>query len=49
MLRWIDNCTTEQSALLYHKFDNARGSDYTRARYMELDVVALDVVETMEK
>ena len=21
--RWIDDCTTEQSARLYHKFDNA--------------------------
>ena len=42
--RWIDNCTTEQSARLYHKFDNALNSDYTRAGSVELDVA-----ETMEE
>ena len=34
-LRWIDKCTAEQSARLYHKVDNAR------ARSMELDVVEI--------
>ena len=42
--RWIDNCIAEQSAQLYHKFDNARGSNYARARSVELDVA-----ETMEE
>ena len=37
MSRWIDNCITEQSAQLYHKFDNARGSDYARVGSVELD------------
>ena len=31
-----DNCTTEQSARLYHKFDNTRGSDCAQARVVEL-------------
>ena len=34
--RWIDKCTTEHSARLYHKFDNARGSDYARVGSTEL-------------
>ena len=42
--RWIDNCTTQQSVLLYHKFDNARGSDYAR-----VELVELDASETMEE
>ena len=33
----INECITEQSAWLYHKFDNARGSDYARIGSMELD------------
>ena len=41
MLRCIENCITEQSARLYHKFDNAQGSDYTRAVATELDVVEI--------
>ena len=36
--RWIDNRTAEQSAWIYQKFDNVRGSDYARARSVELDV-----------
>ena len=44
MPRWIENCTSQQSALLYHKFDNARGSDFAR-----VVVVELDAVETMEE
>ena len=31
MPRWIDNRIVKQSAWTYHKFDNARGSDYARA------------------
>ena len=42
--RWIDNYTVELSARLYHKFDNARGSNYARAGSTELDAL-----ETMEK
>ena len=42
--RWIDNYTTEQSAWLYHKFDNVQGSDYARAGLVELDAT-----ETMEE
>ena len=42
--RWIDNCTAKQSALLYHKFNNARCSDYARAGLMEPDAL-----ETMEE
>ena len=42
--RWIDNCTVEQSARLYHKFDNVRGSDYARVGSVELDVA-----ETMKE
>ena len=37
MPRWIENCTVEQSAQLYHKFDNARGSDFARVMVKELD------------
>ena len=44
MSRGINNCTAEQSARLYHKFDNARGSNYARAGLVELDVA-----ETMEE
>ena len=44
MPRWIENCTSKQSARLYHKFDNARGSDFARVM-----VVELDVTETMEE
>ena len=44
MLRWIDDCTSEQSARLYHKFDNARGSDFAK-----VVAVKLDAEETMEK
>ena len=36
MLRWIDNSTAKQNARIYHKFDNTRGSDYARARSVEL-------------
>ena len=35
--RWINNCTVEQSAWLYHKFDNAQGSNYARVVVAELD------------
>ena len=42
--RWIENCTTKQSARLYHKFDNTRGSDFAR-----VVVAKLDAVETMEE
>ena len=41
---WIDDCITEQSALLYYKFDSARGSDYARAGSAELDTA-----ETMKE
>ena len=44
VLRWIDNCTAEQHARLYHKFDNSRGIDYARAGYVELDAT-----KTMEE
>ena len=44
VLRWIDNCIAEQSAQLYHKFDNTRGSDYARDGSMELNVA-----KTMEE
>ena len=44
MLRWIENCTAEQSAQIYHKFDKARGSDFAR-----VVVAQLDATETMEK
>ena len=44
MSRWIDNCTIEQSARIYHKFDNTQGSDYARTRSMELDAA-----KTMEE
>ena len=37
VLRWINNHTVEQSAWIYHKFDNTRGSDYARAGSVELD------------
>ena len=40
----IDNRTIEQRARIYHKFNNARGSDYVRAGSMELDAA-----ETMEE
>ena len=42
--RWIDNRIAEQSARIYHKFDNARGSNYALAGSVELDVA-----ETMEE
>ena len=35
MLRWVDDCIVEQSAQLYHKADNARGSDYARSGLVE--------------
>ena len=44
MSRWIENCTTEQSARLYHKFDNAQVSDFARAIGAKLNAI-----ETMEK
>ena len=44
MSSWINECTTKQSAWLYHKVDNDRGSDFARAIATELDVA-----ETMEK
>ena len=44
MPRWIDDRTAEQSARLYHKVDNARGSDY--ARY---GAMVLNVAETTEE
>ena len=34
--RWINNCTTQQSALLYPKSDNSGGSDYAIAGSAEL-------------
>ena len=40
----IDNYTIEKSARLYHKFDNARGSNYARA-----GSVKLDAAKTMEE
>ena len=40
--RWVDDCITKQSAQLYHKFDNARGSDYAKARAMEQDARGSD-------
>ena len=33
--RWVDDCIVEQSARLYHKFDNARGSGCARAEAVE--------------
>ena len=42
--RWIDNCIVEQSAPLYHKVNNTRGSNY--ARFGSVD---LDFVETMKE
>ena len=39
-----DDCTGEQSVLLYHKFDNARGTSYAQAGAVERDVA-----ETMEE
>ena len=41
MSRWIDDCTVKQSARLYHRFDNARGSDFIRAVAVELDVMEI--------
>ena len=38
MLRWIDNRTIEQSAWVYHKFDNAQAGS-----------VELDVAKTIEE
>ena len=39
MPRWIDDRTIEQSVWLYHKVDNARGSDYARSGAMVLDAL----------
>ena len=42
--KWIDHHSAEQSARLYHKFNNTRGSDYAQPRSVELDAS-----ETMEE
>ena len=44
MPRCIDDCIVEQSAWLYHRFENDRGSYFARAI-----VVKLDVAKTMEE
>ena len=44
MPRCIDDCIIEQSARLYHRFENNRGSDFARAV-----AVKLDVTETMKE
>ena len=38
MPRGINNRTAEQSARLYHKFDNARGSNYAQVGLVDLNV-----------
>ena len=44
MVRWINNCTAEQSARLYHKYDKAQGSNFARVVATEMDTA-----ETMEE
>ena len=33
--RWVDDCIVEQSTRIYHKANNARGSDYVRTVMVE--------------
>ena len=43
MSRWVDDYIAEQSARLYHKADNAQGSDY-----VQTIMVKPGVMETRE-
>ena len=47
MVRWINNCTAEQSARLYHKYDKAQGSDFARVVATEMDTAVSEVPESM--
>ena len=39
MPRSVDDCIAEQSARLYHKANNARGSNFARTVTIELGVM----------